>query len=212
MVPVVSFIGRPDSGKSTLIEKLLPELQLRGFCAGVIKHTSHDVPLDTPGKDTARFTAAGAPAAALVTPRGLALFRPAAGAQDLETVAEEYFTSFDIVLAEGFKEQDRPKIEVLAAGAAPNPAILGKIALVADGPVASALPVFSHADITALADFLEKEFISKGSRSEVKLWVNGEFIPLKPFVKAFVGQTVKGMVNALKGARQPEKIRIKIGR
>jgi len=212
MVPIVCIAGKPESGKTGMIERLLPVLKERGWSVGVIKHTYHEVDLDTPGKDTARFTAAGSRATALVTAQGMALYRPEAADMDLETVAEEFFTGFDLVIAEGYKKEEQPKIEVLADGTEPNPDIEKRVAFISNQTVDMELPVFKHDDTEGVAGFIEENFLEKGSRSEVKVWVDGKFIPLKPFVKAFVGQTVKGMVNALKGAKGAEKIRLKIGR
>jgi hypothetical protein len=78
--------------------------------------------------------------------------------------------------------------------------------------VETELPLFVCSDVAGIADIIEKECFPKRSRSEVRLWIDGGFITLNPFVKAFIGQTVKGMLNALKGCKNPEKIYIKIGR
>ena len=74
------------------------------------------------------------------------------------------------------------------------------------------VPVFSREDVKPIADLIQKKFLKDVSRSHVRVWVDGKFIPVKPFVKAFIGRTVKGMISSLKGAGDPEKIHIKIGR
>ena len=86
------------------------------------------------------------------------------------------------------------------------------LAMVADSQLDARVPVFTRDDVAPIADFIEKELFKPESRSEVRLWIDGKFVPLNPFVKAFVGQTVKGMVSSLKGAKGAEKIHIKIGR
>lgn len=213
MVPVISFVGKSNSGKTTLVEKLIPVLKAKGYRVGVIKHTSHTIRLDTPGKDTFRFQAAGSDATALVTKEGMTLFKPDEN-PDPELIAAEHFNSMDIAIVEGFKKSGIAKIEVLgAAGDLLNPEISDRIAVAADFPVDSAgLPQFGRDDISAIADFIEKKLLLETSRSETMLWVDGEFIDIKPFVKAFIGQTVKGMVSTLRGAKKPEKVRLKIGR
>ena len=212
MTNVVCIVGSPDSGKTTLVEALLKELGARGYKAGALKHTYHEVDIDTPGKDTARFSEAGSRVTALATGSGLAVSRPGAEDVPLGEILELYFTGMDILLAEGYKKSDAPKIEVCAEGASPNPEIEGKIAIVATGPVDTDLPVFKPSDAEAIVDALEKKYLTKGSRSEVRIWVDGSYLNIKPFVKAFVGQTVKGMLSSLRGGKNPEKIHIKIGR
>ena len=68
MPPVVSFVGKPDSGKTTLLEKLIPELNRRGYRVGTIKHHVHQFEMDKPGKDTFRHKQAGARVVALSSP------------------------------------------------------------------------------------------------------------------------------------------------
>lgn len=213
MVPLISFVGRSNSGKTTLVEKLIPELRGRGYKVGVIKNTSHKISLDTPGKDTYRFQQAGSDATALVTEEGFTLFKPMKREDDPEIIAAEHFNAMDVVIVEGFKKSGVPKLEVLGDESQRlNEEITDRVAVVADFNVDSGLPGFHRNDIKDIADFIEKNFLTKVSRSEVELWVNGEFVEMKPFVKAFVGQTVKGMVNSLRGGKKPEKIRLKIGR
>lgn len=213
MVPLISFVGKSNSGKTTLVEKLIPELRRRGYSVGVIKNTSHQIKLDTPGKDTYRFQQAGADATALVTADGFTLFKPMKREDDPEVIAAEHFNDMDMVIVEGFKKSGVPKLEVLGdEGQGLNEEIQDRVAVVADFEVDADVPQFGRDDIKDIGDFIEKNFLTKVSRSEVSLWVNGEFVHMKAFVKAFVGQTVKGMVNSLRGGKKPEKIRLKIGR
>jgi molybdopterin-guanine dinucleotide biosynthesis protein MobB len=75
MKPIVSIVGRTNSGKTTLIEKLIPELKKRGYKVGVIKHTKHQFEIDHPGKDTWRMTKAGADTVVIVSDKKLAMIR-----------------------------------------------------------------------------------------------------------------------------------------
>ncbi|MDZ4230336.1 MAG: molybdopterin-guanine dinucleotide biosynthesis protein B, partial [Dehalococcoidales bacterium] len=59
MTKVVSFVGYSNSGKTTLLEKVINELKGRGYRVGVIKHTSKACEIDIPGKDTWRYAQAG---------------------------------------------------------------------------------------------------------------------------------------------------------
>jgi molybdopterin-guanine dinucleotide biosynthesis protein MobB len=213
-VPIVSFTGRSGTGKTTLLEKLVAELVARGIRTGVIKHTVHAAEFDGSGKDTHRLRLAGASPAAIQSGGLFALFQPLEKPLSLDQIVDQYCTLCDIVIAEGFKSERQPAFVVLGENADAMPEALPEklLGFVCDGPVDTDRPVFTREDAKPLADFIQQTFLKEVSRSEVRVWADGEFIPVKPFVKAFIGRTVKGMVSALKGVRDPEKIHIKIGR
>jgi molybdopterin-guanine dinucleotide biosynthesis adapter protein len=106
---LVGFIGSSGSGKTTLIEHLLPALKQRGLRVSAIKHAHHGFDLDRPGKDSFRYRAAGAEEVMLVADGRWALLREE-DATLPELVAR--MTPVDLVLVEGFKLADIPKIEV----------------------------------------------------------------------------------------------------
>ena len=112
MPPVVSIVGRSKSGKTTLLEKLIGELAARGYRVAAIKHAPDIGELDTPGKDSWRHLRAGGQAAVLCSEDRMMLIKPltkgAALGELVRTLGEDY----DLVLTEGFKRQDAPKIEV----------------------------------------------------------------------------------------------------
>ena len=60
LVPIITFVGKSGTGKTTLLEQLIPMLKARGLRLAVLKHDAHHFEMDKPGKDTYRFTAAGA--------------------------------------------------------------------------------------------------------------------------------------------------------
>ncbi|RMG46620.1 MAG: molybdopterin-guanine dinucleotide biosynthesis protein B, partial [Acidobacteria bacterium] len=74
--PIVRICGRKGHGKTTLVAELVRWLAAAGWSVGAIKHTPHHHPLDVPGKDSARFGAAGARPWAFVSGSGTALFLP----------------------------------------------------------------------------------------------------------------------------------------
>lgn len=214
MQPTISFTGKSGSGKTTLLEKLIPELARRGRAVGVIKHTAHEVELDALGKDTQRLRAAGAGTAAIASKNLLAVFQNIHADTSIDEIAGQYFTLPDLILTEGFKHGDAPQVLVLPLGATELPAVLPEklLAIVADTKLEAPVPSFTREDVVPIADLIEETFLRPVSRSEVRVWVDGKFIPMNPFVKAFVGQTVKGMVSSLKGGKDAEKIHIKIGK
>jgi molybdopterin-guanine dinucleotide biosynthesis protein MobB len=212
MIPVVSIVGKSNSGKTTLLEKIIPELTALGYKVATVKYTAHHFDPDTEGKDTWRHTKAGSCESVLVTPEKTAIFMPG-GRPPLDELIYEHITLADIVLTEGGKEESAPKIWVI--GSADEKVECSDdelIAVASDHPVESHAPVFTRNDATGLAALIQKTFLKNVSRSEVRIWIDGKFLPLKPFIKAFVGQTVKGMMSSLKGGKRGEKIHIKIGR
>jgi len=215
MPPIVALIGRPDCGKTTLLEKLLPELRGRGLRVGTIKHHVHDFAMDTPGKDTWRHKQAGARVVALSSPTGIGIIRDADRDSDPRELAARYFADLDLVIAEGYKASSLPKIEVFRAAGNATP--LEKhsphlIATVSDTEIRPGLPCFGLEDVASLADFLVRTFLTptdSGPDSDtlaVTLMVNGMAVPLKDFVAQFIGNTVQGMVSSLKGGEQAGEI------
>lgn len=109
---VISIVAKSGTGKTTLLEKLLPELRARGLQVGVLKHHSHVSSFDVPGKDTYRLAAAGADVVVGASPVQVAVFRRQDGSGDLDSVIADHFTDMDVVLVEGYKRGGYPKIEV----------------------------------------------------------------------------------------------------
>lgn len=153
---LVSIVGHSGSGKTTLIEKLLPVLNRAGLKVATIKHTHHQVPMDTPGKDSWRFKQAGAVASMLVTPQALQLVADMPAPHDPLLLAQRYFSDVDLVLAESFSQVDCPKIEVLRAACSSVPRCdEGLIALVTDvAGVQTHLPHFAPDDVDDIAQFI----------------------------------------------------------
>jgi molybdopterin-guanine dinucleotide biosynthesis protein B len=160
--PIVSFVGRSNSGKTTLLEKLIVLLRQRGYRVGVVKHTlRQDVETDIPGTDTRRMWEAGAEHVAFVTPDRIVHTQRYAEAPTLD-LALAGVHDVDIVIAEGFKRGPFPKIEVTRAARDPNliPDVDGRVACVTDIPdLACDLPRFGFDDVAALADFIENTLI-----------------------------------------------------
>ncbi len=109
---VISFVGHSGAGKTTLIEKLVRHLS-GNHRVSTIKHAHHKVELDTPGKDSHRYKAAGAAMSLLLTKDALQLFADAKEERNPEALASRYMSDSDIVLAEGFSHAPGAKIEVL---------------------------------------------------------------------------------------------------
>jgi molybdopterin-guanine dinucleotide biosynthesis protein B len=157
-VPVVSIVGRSDSGKTTLIERLLPLLAQHGYRVATVKHHHWgDFEADTPGKDSWRHARAGAVATALSASRQLAIFQKTATRVPLEEVVRQLAPARpDMVITEGFKDGPFPKIEVVRASV--GPPLCDRhdrlLALVTDTDCDLGVPRFALDDIDGLADFV----------------------------------------------------------
>lgn len=158
MSTVISIVGHSGAGKTTLIEKLIRELNNRSLKVATIKHAHHRVELDTPGKDSYRYKAAGAAMSLLLTKDALQLVADAKENRDPGELARRHMNDADIVLAEGFSLAPGAKIEVLrrACGKPPRCAIEdGLIAMVTDmDEVYPELPHFGLEDMARIAQFM----------------------------------------------------------
>lgn len=113
--PAVSFVGRQNSGKTTLLEKIIAELTRQGLAVGTLKHHGHpDFEIDIPGKDSYRHRAAGSKATAILSSKRLALTCDLT--QEIScSEALELMPNYDLVLVEGFRGIGLPTIELLRA-------------------------------------------------------------------------------------------------
>jgi molybdopterin-guanine dinucleotide biosynthesis protein B len=161
MIPIICIVGRSGAGKTTLLEKLIPALKQRGYRVATIKHHSHaGFEMDQPGKDTWRHAQAGSDHVVLAAPDKVASIRRVEREPTLDELAAA-ITDVDIILTEGYKRSDKPKIEVIRAarGTAPicTPEELAAIA--ADIHVPFDVPQFDLDDAAGLAALLEERFL-----------------------------------------------------
>lgn len=158
--PVLSVIGKSKSGKTTLIEKLVPELKRRGYRVGTIKHHSHPgFEIDIPGKDTWRHARAGSDLVVIAAPDQIAMIQRLERELTLDEIIET-ISGVDILLTEGFKRAGKPAIEVVRSERGlelvADPAQL--IAVASDMEPSQSVPVFDWNDATAIVDYIEATF------------------------------------------------------
>jgi molybdopterin-guanine dinucleotide biosynthesis protein MobB len=148
--PVVSIIGRRDSGKTTLLVLLAAELGRRGLRVASVKHSHHDVDIDHPGKDSWRhFHEGGVDAVLLATPNRVSLLARDPGADsDPAALIHRYFhdRDLDVVLVEAFKQAPFPKLEVFRRAVHEQPLYDGDpaglyLAILTDAPASLHVPV-----------------------------------------------------------------------
>lgn len=159
--PIVSIIGESNSGKTTLIEKLIPELKRRGYRVGILKHHAcSEFEVDVPGKDTWRHARAGAEAVAMISPRKFFLVRTTEGEMSLRDAAS-LLGDVDLVLTEGFRWETAPKVKVIRATNSPamSHGFDECLAVVTDLPISAPVPVLGLEEIVRLADLIEERFL-----------------------------------------------------
>ena len=159
--PVISFVGRSNSGKTTFLEKLIPVLKELGVRVATIKHDVHDFEIDHEGKDTYRHKKAGARITMIASPKKLALVEDLDSELPLETIVTRYVRNIDLVMTEGYKKEQMPKIEVYAFREDVPPLALDDpnvLAIVADVPLDAHVPVFSRDNPAPVADFIIEKF------------------------------------------------------
>lgn len=164
MPPVISFIARPNHGKTTLLEKLLAEFARRGLRVGVIKHHVHDFEFDKEGKDTWRHKQAGAHTVILSSPSGIGMTRDVDYDAPIPELVARYFHDMDLVCTEGYKWEAYPKVEVFRRAIGGEP-LAGRnetwAAFVSDADLDTDLPCFGLEDVGKLADFLIASYLKK---------------------------------------------------
>ncbi|SCZ49877.1 molybdopterin-guanine dinucleotide biosynthesis protein MobB [Thiohalomonas denitrificans] len=170
--PVLGFIAFSGTGKTTLLEQLIPLLRKRGLEVALIKHAHHDFDIDIPGKDSYRLRKAGASQTLVASRKRWALISEHGELPepDLDSLLRQLdHDRLDLILVEGFKHEAFPKIEIRRES-------LGKprlypdddaiIAVATDRPAAIAttrsLSVLDLNQPDAITDFVHQWVISSG--------------------------------------------------
>ncbi|NLW44326.1 MAG: molybdopterin-guanine dinucleotide biosynthesis protein B [Syntrophomonadaceae bacterium] len=161
MVPVVSFVGYHNAGKTTILEKVIGYFESQGYRVGVIKHSSRDFTIDVPNTDSYRLANAGAQAVVVSSPWKVAFYKQVQRDFSLEELCRLMPDDVDIVFAEGFKREPQPKIEVARQSVSRElikPDNL--IAMVTDFPVRqSEVPVFGFDEVESLCRYIQDKFM-----------------------------------------------------
>jgi molybdopterin-guanine dinucleotide biosynthesis protein MobB len=157
---VVGLLATSGTGKTTLLERLIPQLTGRGLKVGLVKHCSREFDIDHPGKDTYRLKAAGAARVVINNDHRLGLVADLSANPPFEVLLRRHFEGCDVVLVEGHRTADIPKI-IVERAAAPRGLIDPKgltqvIACVSDLPENRFLAArrFGLDDTQPLADFI----------------------------------------------------------
>ena len=209
MLPVIIIAGTRKSGKTTLIEKLIPYFRQKGYRIATIKHDVHGFEIDIPGKDTFRHREAGSSLTIISSPDKVALVEMRDKELDFEEILERFVEGVDLVIAEGYKSQPYPKVEVyngeelLLKDDENLVAVVGAV----DGV---GVPVFTMEEVEKLAEYLDEKVIKPYQKQNLWLFINDRYVPLKDFIRTMFTEIVRGMMKALKKVGEPRKVVIKV--
>ena len=214
MHPIISIVGKSQSGKTTLLEALIIELKQRGYRLAVIKHTHENFEIDKVGKDSWRFSQAGSEVVAICSSHKLAIMKQLEGDLNPRELSRFIDWDYDLLLTEGFKTSDTFKIEVhlkeQGEGLLTQPKQL--LAVVTDEPLDIDIPQLPRDEIRGTADLIENWLRTQLKENDIELFINHAFIPIKLFVKDIMAKTLLGMVSSLKGVKEIKSLHISLRR
>jgi molybdopterin-guanine dinucleotide biosynthesis adapter protein len=154
----IAIAGYSGSGKTTLIERVIPCLVMEGFRVSLIKHAHHEFDVDQRGKDSWRHREAGATEVLVSSSNRWVLMHELRGVAEPSLEEQlKHFSPCDVVIVEGWKHHDMPKIEVhrkLADRPLLFPNDKNVVAVATDESLATALPQFDLDDAEGVAQFI----------------------------------------------------------
>jgi len=158
--PIVCFVGRSNSGKTTLIERLILELTGEGYRVATIKHAGHGFDLDTEGKDSWRHKRAGASQVVVLSKGSLAMFTDVAEELPVEDIRDRFINKdIDLIIAEGWKSQGFPKVVVVREELKEvDVSLEGLLAVASIKPIDVDVPWFDRDDVQGLAKIITTRF------------------------------------------------------
>ena len=175
-IPIIGFAAYSGSGKTTLLTRLIPLFTGIGIRVGVVKHTHHRFDMDRPGKDSYRLREAGAGQVLLGSRHRLALLmeHDQASGQRAEPCLDELLETLDqsrldLILVEGFKHEDFPKLEVnRPATGRPlmypdDPSIIALISDTAEAPD-NGLPLLDLNQPRQVFEFIREHILTPSSK------------------------------------------------
>lgn len=160
-VPLLAITAWSGTGKTTLLQQVIPELNALGVRCGLIKHTHHEMEVDTPGKDSYLLRKAGADQVIVASDRRWALMceTPQQSLSLAELAARMDSSVLDLVLVEGFKGEPVPKIVLWRRGVKGGVEDLldeHVIAVASDEPLQTGLPTLDMRQPAQVAAFIAR--------------------------------------------------------
>ena len=163
MIPIVSVVGKSGAGKTTFLEGLIREIKRRGYRLAVVKHDTHGFEIDKPGKDTWRMAQAGTDVVVISSPEKMAMIKKTGRDMPLDEIARYIGDDVDLILSEGYKREDKPKIEVSRSEVSRELLCTADelLALATDQAFDMDVPQFALDDIVGLVDLLERQVLGR---------------------------------------------------
>ena len=158
--PIICVAGKSESGKTTLIEKLIAELKKLVYRIGSIKHACLSFDIDKKGKYSWRHRKAGSDIVVIASTDKIAMIKD----NDCNSLdcLKKYFNDVDLIIAEGYNKENINKIEIVRKASGKKPLCMDDskpIALVTDSDTGHNVPEFGLEEINNLADFIEKKYL-----------------------------------------------------
>ncbi len=163
MTRMIGFVGWSGAGKTTLLARLIPALISQGCSVSTLKHAHHNFDIDQPGKDSHTHRLAGATEVLVASSRRWALMHELRNASEpsLRDLLR-HLSPVDLVIIEGFKSEDHPKIEVFRPSVGKpllQPDDPHIVAVASDATLDLAVPVLRLDDIDAIATFVRERAV-----------------------------------------------------
>ena len=211
---IISIVGKSESGKTTFLEGLITKLKQRGYRVAIIKHAAEDFELDTVNKDSWRFSRAGSEVSAISSAHKLAVIKNLEHDLGPQELAQFIFTDYDLILTEGFKQSNHPKIEVHRKEQgkellSPPQQLL---AVVTDEPLDVNVPQFARDETEKIVDLIENTLLAQRRENDVDLFINDTYFPINKSIKNLLFRTLIAIVSGLKGIKEVKSLRISLRR
>ncbi len=211
MLPIVAIVGHSNSGKTRVATYLVQSLAREGYRVAAIKHCHLGHQVDKSDSDTYRLYGSGAVAVIASSPGQRTRIDRVRGDLSLECLADGFKEEVDLILAEGFKHSNVPKILVVK-DETPPPTVENVLAVVGDTSEKCGAPSYTFDELPALAELVRSQVLNPPEcEASILLTVDGVEVPLSRYPSAVLRKLAEGFVASLNGVpAEPQEIRITV--